>query len=721
MGTTVEKFARAFQTKADLRNTINTYLGQDITNIAPFKDYETYIRNFYNQAPKTEFEEGTDITIENGLKGKLDFEKVYQEVEYIESSSTQFIDTGIKANSSLSIDIDYMTSGSTLYHSLFGSKTSSKFFYYLNADGSSNYFKKEFGYYNQYVKPTLEFETNNVKTKLLWNGNTFSLTNANGTYNGGATASTFSEGLNLYLFAFNDNGSAQRIGNTKIYSCKIKDNNTLVRDMIPCYRKSDNVIGMYDKVNNKFYTNAGTGTFTKGADVGSGFGDMVGYGDTEQGENPSPTSPQEVKCVRGRNLSKEKNGNNIVITDTLEAGTYTFSLDNTINGGFNLKANSNTGTTLATLYFSTEGRKTVTFTLSQSTKVFINGFSNTSGTSFVEGTDNFQLEEGSTATPYIPYNTLDVVVRAKNLFNGDVEQGAITAAIGETYAQNKVDNATRIRTKDLITLNKNKTYTISCKSGYNIVIQAFNDNKTLYVTSVTNAWVSSATFTNIPYIAVAIKKTSEANITPAEIVNAEVQLETGSTATPYQLYANQTLPLNLGSIELNKIGDYQDYIYKSGDKWYKKEQIGKVTLVADNVSSRGTTGTNAYYIETNIAGHIDNTIPLSMSNMFQPCSFNDRANGLDITYLQDGILYIRTANNTSIDWSTLDKAKTWVTTNAPIVYYVLATATDIEITDTTMINQLEEIYNMMSINGTTIIESNGDLPMIIKVRALKGE
>lgn len=36
---------------------------------------------------------------------------------------------------------------------------------------------------------------------------------------------------------------------------------------VPCYRRSDGVIGMYDIVSNKFFTNEGTGSFTKGADV----------------------------------------------------------------------------------------------------------------------------------------------------------------------------------------------------------------------------------------------------------------------------------------------------------------------------------------------------------------------------------------------------------------------------------------------------------------------
>ena len=54
----------------------------------------------------------------------------------------------------------------------------------------------------------------------------------------------------------------------KLYSMKLSKNDTLVYNLIPCYRKSDNVIGMYDLVHNQFYTNVGSeGYFTKGNDV----------------------------------------------------------------------------------------------------------------------------------------------------------------------------------------------------------------------------------------------------------------------------------------------------------------------------------------------------------------------------------------------------------------------------------------------------------------------
>ena len=72
MGTTAQKLQRVLDTKEGLKDTINTYLGQDITSAIPFKDYETYIKNFYGVLPKTSYAEGSNITLSNCLKGKLD-------------------------------------------------------------------------------------------------------------------------------------------------------------------------------------------------------------------------------------------------------------------------------------------------------------------------------------------------------------------------------------------------------------------------------------------------------------------------------------------------------------------------------------------------------------------------------------------------------------------------------------------------------------------------
>lgn len=77
---------------------------------------------------------------------------------------------------------------------------------------------------------------------------------------------------NLCLFAQNYNGSvrfnstagqARQVGRFSYYD----KNGTLTCDLYPCYRKSDGVIGMYDLARGTFLTNAGSGTFTKGANI----------------------------------------------------------------------------------------------------------------------------------------------------------------------------------------------------------------------------------------------------------------------------------------------------------------------------------------------------------------------------------------------------------------------------------------------------------------------
>ena len=62
--------------------------------------------------------------------------------------------------------------------------------------------------------------------------------------------------------------------NFLVYSFKIYDiNDVLIHSLIPVERQSDGELGLYDKITDMFYTNSGTGTFTKGdyLDEGEGF------------------------------------------------------------------------------------------------------------------------------------------------------------------------------------------------------------------------------------------------------------------------------------------------------------------------------------------------------------------------------------------------------------------------------------------------------------------
>lgn len=75
---------------------------------------------------------------------------------------------------------------------------------------------------------------------------------------------------NLYLFAQNYNGSPRFGGTRQIGYFKYYDkNDELICDLVPCYRKNDNVSGMYDLVRKIFLTNVGSGDFILGPIAGS--------------------------------------------------------------------------------------------------------------------------------------------------------------------------------------------------------------------------------------------------------------------------------------------------------------------------------------------------------------------------------------------------------------------------------------------------------------------
>lgn len=69
---------------------------------------------------------------------------------------------------------------------------------------------------------------------------------------------------NIGIFA-NTSGSGGT--DAVIYSVKFYSSSGLIFNGIPCYRKSNSVIGLYDTISNTFFTNRGTGSFTRGSDM----------------------------------------------------------------------------------------------------------------------------------------------------------------------------------------------------------------------------------------------------------------------------------------------------------------------------------------------------------------------------------------------------------------------------------------------------------------------
>lgn len=74
---------------------------------------------------------------------------------------------------------------------------------------------------------------------------------------------------NMYAFAFNRNGTPYKAVNTRIYSIKHYYQGSIIQNLLPAKRNSDDVLGLYDLVNDVFYTNSGTGSFIGGEELTS--------------------------------------------------------------------------------------------------------------------------------------------------------------------------------------------------------------------------------------------------------------------------------------------------------------------------------------------------------------------------------------------------------------------------------------------------------------------
>ena len=177
----------------------------------------------------------------------------YTALEYLESTGTQYIDTGIIVKATTLAEFEYQFVGSAKNYvfgqvagrgsSIIGYRTD-RIWWFRNTD--------------------LDLIDNN-KHKVVFNQQDGKV------YRDGvvlATRGAFGtqQSQTILLFAeLNDNNTINK-GKVKIYNFKLKEGSTpsVIQNLVPARRNSDGVLGMYDTVSNTFFTNAGTGEFIAG-------------------------------------------------------------------------------------------------------------------------------------------------------------------------------------------------------------------------------------------------------------------------------------------------------------------------------------------------------------------------------------------------------------------------------------------------------------------------
>ena len=467
-------------------------------------------------------------------------------------------------------------------------------------------------------------------------------------------------------------------------------------------------------------------------------------GKAEQDGTPTPTSPQPISVVTGENVVKIE-GKNLFDKEMTPVGAWHatkettqsgLKLTSTASGGvcyvyyeFPFKHSESvdatisfqkTGAGFVNVYFRDKNdnatksisNQTSTFSLSgipsTTTKIQIYFYGDTSAIGKVTTYDNIQLELGSTATAYEPYQGQEFEVNlGKNLLpfmsnTGAATRSGVDITVDSSYSEITLNGTCSGNTwvnlaalsgtflqgipaaqaNAWLPLDSTKTYTLSAKvlagtstgsytinaqviasdgsGGANVFITPNSGTTSVNISGrngIYRYWIympSGATFTNY---------------------KLGLQLEKGSQATSYSEYFTP--------IELAKIGNYQDRIYKEDSKWYIEKQVGKVEL--DGSENWGLV--SFFYCTSplqNIAECINPSGGNVMSDYFTWSSGAQNNHTIDIV----GAYIIRIRDTDFTDVSAL---KTWLASNPTTVYYVLATPTTTEITNEALIAQLDAL------------------------------
>ena len=196
----------------------------------------------------------------------------YAEHEYLESTGTQYIDTGVVITPTMAVEADVQfTDKDTKQQRIFGNSHNGT----SDPDGDLGTGHLNFDIYIQgqgyFASALAEDKGDWVRTNTYADKNrhTHKLDCTDRKYYIDGTAMTThstapTKSTNGSLFIFANNCVSNNCSKIRFYSCKIYDGGVVVHDYVPARRVSDSAFGLYDTKTDVFLTNAGTGKFNPG-------------------------------------------------------------------------------------------------------------------------------------------------------------------------------------------------------------------------------------------------------------------------------------------------------------------------------------------------------------------------------------------------------------------------------------------------------------------------
>ena len=295
----------------------------------------------------------------------------YQEVEYLESTGTQYVDTGYIPNSNTKIEIQFMAINNSDSSNipLFGARTSIN-----STDSYTTFFKTTTG------NGRIDYSTSSGKSTAFPSDRKITFLKdkeknyIDGELKNSNSTSNFFGTYSLYLNNVNTSGASydSTLLSNKLYYTMIWNNGNLVRNFVPVIRKSDNKPGLLDLAN---LSNNLIPEIVQG-----------GVG-TENG-----TLSSSMSRVRTNKISITEGTTYTIKSNNLYISTIVFYFDDTYHSTYFIGANEPTLT------------NTKTFTVPSGVNQVAIGFKNADNTNIDLSQEwEIMLNEGTEALPYEPY------------------------------------------------------------------------------------------------------------------------------------------------------------------------------------------------------------------------------------------------------------------------------------------------------------------------------
>lgn len=438
--------------------------------------------------------------------------------------------------------------------------------------------------------------------------------------------------------------------------------------------------------------------------------------------SPNPDYPQAVEVVTGENVVKicGKNLINVVDSEVTQATRCTHEV---VDGGVKIVASGASGLSYCmfdvhnqenilgkTVYISCNevaevisahirvyqfnngaytqignnipisgGSVSIPATLISDTSIIRVGFYVSSGTA-AAGTaltiTNAQLELGSTATAYEPYQEQRYPID----LGGTIELDMSQATRLDAYI-----NGSGV----IVSSDANALFGIAVEPNTTYTITKIASSRFRYVcTSTTPAIGATVGTTTNNDSATSVTVTTGASDTYLVCT----YWSNTSTSTKDDVFNSVKITTGGSGIELCKLGDYQDYIYKDGESWKVHKTINKYTYDGSEDWDIQNSGTANYYYRLRTLGQTSNSGQRARMTHFSWTSDSISAS----TTVQG----FRAQNGTTENWQvrirwgaekTIQDFKAWLATLNPTLYIINTTPTDTEITNQALVAQLEAI------------------------------